>query len=66
MTFEHLTDSEFEELTYDLLNALGFVNLDWRRGSPHRLLSRSGSDSLGYEWPSLFASPPSSFQELCF
>ena len=33
MTFEHLTDGEFEELTYDLLHALGFVNLDWRRGS---------------------------------
>ncbi len=33
MTFEHLTDGEFEELTYELLHALGFVNLDWRRGS---------------------------------
>src|SRR5712671_3953057 len=33
MTFNHLTDGEFEELTYDLLHALGFVNLDWRRGS---------------------------------
>jgi hypothetical protein len=33
MTFDHLTDGEFEELTYDLLHALGFVNLDWRRGS---------------------------------
>ena len=28
-----LTDDEFEELTYDLLHALGFVNLDWRRWS---------------------------------
>lgn len=33
MKFEHLTDSDFEELTYDLLAALGFVNLSWRRGS---------------------------------
>jgi hypothetical protein len=33
MTFEHLTDGDFEELTYDLLASLGFTNLDWRRGS---------------------------------
>jgi len=33
MTFNHLTDGQFEELTYDLLHELGFVNLDWRRGS---------------------------------
>ncbi|MEE9129245.1 MAG: restriction endonuclease [Phycisphaerales bacterium] len=33
MNFDHLSDSDFEELTYDLLDALGFVNLSWRRGS---------------------------------
>jgi hypothetical protein len=33
MKFEHLSDGDFEELTYDLLTALGFVNVNWRRGS---------------------------------
>ncbi len=33
MTFDHLTDGEFEELVYDLLHELGFVNLSWRRGT---------------------------------
>lgn len=33
MEFKHLSSGEFEELTYDLLAALGFVNLSWRRGS---------------------------------
>lgn len=33
MIFNHLSDGEFEEFTYDLLGELGFVNLSWRRGS---------------------------------
>jgi Restriction endonuclease len=33
VTFDHLTDGEFEELVYDLLRELGFVNLSWRRGT---------------------------------
>jgi len=33
MKFEHLSDGDFEELTYDLLTALGFVDVNWRRGS---------------------------------
>ena len=33
MKFNNLSDSDFEELTYDLLAAIGFVNLSWRRGS---------------------------------
>lgn len=31
--FAHLSPTDFEELTYDLLKALGFVNLSWRKGS---------------------------------
>ncbi len=31
--FDGLSSVEFEELTYDLLHALGFVNLNWRKGS---------------------------------
>jgi hypothetical protein len=33
MTFNHLSDGEFEEFTYDLLSSLGLTNLSWRRGS---------------------------------
>jgi Restriction endonuclease len=33
MQFDHLSDGEFEEFTYDLLLALEFVNLSWRRGT---------------------------------
>jgi hypothetical protein len=33
MTFEHLSDGEFEEFAYDLLSSLGFSGLSWRRGS---------------------------------
>lgn len=33
MTFNHLSDGDFEEFCYDLLQKLGFVNLNWRRGS---------------------------------
>jgi Restriction endonuclease len=33
MTFDHLDDGQFEELTYDLLVGLGFKNVNWRRGT---------------------------------
>jgi hypothetical protein len=33
LTFDHLSPSEFEEFTYDLLGLLGFANLSWRKGS---------------------------------
>lgn len=33
MDLNNLSDAEFEELTYDLLVALGLVNVNWRRGS---------------------------------
>jgi hypothetical protein len=32
--FERLTSTEFEEYTHDLMEALGFVNVDWRKGTP--------------------------------
>lgn len=34
LSFAHLTDTEFEEFVFDLFNALKFVNLDWRKGTP--------------------------------
>lgn len=33
MTFDHLSDGDFEEFIYDLVASLGFTNLNWRRGS---------------------------------
>jgi hypothetical protein len=33
MELNHLSDRAFEELTYDLLVAIGLVNVNWRRGS---------------------------------
>lgn len=33
MDLNNLSDGDFEELTYDLLVALGLVNVNWRRGS---------------------------------
>jgi len=42
LSFEHLTDTEFEEFGFDLLHALKFVNVDWRKGTP---LKSSPADS---------------------
>lgn len=41
-SLNHLSDVEFEEFCYDLLCELGFVNLNWRKGTG---LSSSPSDS---------------------
>jgi hypothetical protein len=32
-SFDHLTPTEFEEFCFDLLGELGFVNLQWRKGT---------------------------------
>jgi hypothetical protein len=34
LSFKHLIDTEFEQFCYDLLSALGYVNVDWRKGAP--------------------------------
>lgn len=34
--FERLDDTQFEEFAFDLLDQLGFVNLDWRKGTGKR------------------------------
>ncbi len=33
LQFEKLKPTEFEQFCYDLLDSLGFVNLDWRKGT---------------------------------
>jgi hypothetical protein len=34
ITFDHLTPEDFEQLCYDLLQDLGFVEVNWRKGTP--------------------------------
>ena len=33
ISFDHLSPIEFENFCYDLLDAYGFVNLSWRKGT---------------------------------
>jgi hypothetical protein len=33
LSFNKLSDTDFEQFAYDLLEELGFVNLDWRKGT---------------------------------
>ncbi len=32
-SFNHLSDTEFEEYCFDLIKKLGFRNVDWRKGT---------------------------------
>jgi hypothetical protein len=34
ISFKHLTDTDFEEFCFDLLQELNFINIDWRKGTP--------------------------------
>ncbi|WP_162943669.1 restriction endonuclease [Arthrobacter celericrescens] len=42
LDFEPLTPTDFEEFCFDLMSAVGFINVDWRKGTP---LPSSPSDS---------------------
>jgi hypothetical protein len=33
LDFDVLDETEFEEFCFDLLNELGFINVDWRKGT---------------------------------
>ena len=35
LDFSGLSDTAFEEFTFHLLGCLGFVNVDWRKGTAH-------------------------------
>lgn len=49
LSFNKLSDTEFEEFTYDLLEDLGFVNLDWRKGTGKKTSpSDSGRDIIAH------------------
>lgn len=48
IAFNRLSDSEFEEFCFDLLEELGFVNLNWRKGTGKKTSpSDSGRDIEG-------------------
>jgi hypothetical protein len=36
ISFANLDETDFEEFCYDLLFQLGFVNVDWRKGTPKK------------------------------
>src|SRR5690242_15324994 len=42
MPYDDLTDTEFEEFCFELMKELGFVNVDWRKGTG---LNASPSDN---------------------
>src|SRR5213596_3046654 len=33
-SFDHLSPTDFEEFCFDLLKEVGFINVDWRKGTP--------------------------------
>lgn len=36
LTYEHINETQFEEFVFELMEALGFVNVDWRKGTPKK------------------------------
>jgi HJR/Mrr/RecB family endonuclease len=36
ISFDNLDSTDFEEFCHDLLIEMGFVNVDWRKGTPKR------------------------------
>jgi hypothetical protein len=50
LSFAHLSETEFEEFAFDLLHALKFVNVDWRKGTPKKSSpSDSGRDIVAQQ-----------------
>ena len=50
LSFGRLSAVEFEEFCFDLLHALGFINIDWRKGTPLKSSpAHSGRDIVAHE-----------------
>lgn len=48
LTFSRISPTEFEEFCFNLLEEMGFINLDWRKGTPRKASpSDSGRDIVG-------------------
>jgi len=49
LSFNKMSDTKFEEFCYDLLEEMGFVNLDWRKGTGKKTSpSDSGRDIVAH------------------
>jgi Restriction endonuclease len=49
LSFNRLSDTDFEEFCYDLLEIMGFINLDWRKGTGKKSSpSDSGRDIVAH------------------
>jgi hypothetical protein len=50
LSFGRLSAVEFEEFCFDLLHALRFINIDWRKGIPLKTSpADSGRDIVAFE-----------------
>ncbi|PZP32806.1 MAG: restriction endonuclease [Kocuria rhizophila] len=49
-SFEHLSPTDFEEFCFDLMKELGFVNVDWRKGTPKPASPADGGRDIVAEW----------------
>lgn len=50
MTFDNLTDVEFEEFCYDLLNEMGLQKVDWRKGTGKKTSSADSGRDIECEY----------------
>lgn len=50
MTFDNLTDVEFEEFCYDLLNEMGLQKIDWRKGTGKKTSSADSGRDIECEY----------------
>ncbi|QZQ56709.1 restriction endonuclease [Curtobacterium sp. TC1] len=50
VSFANLNDTEFEEFVYDLLVTLGFVNVDWRKGTPKNASPSDRGRDIVAQW----------------
>lgn len=46
LSFANLDPTDFEELMFDLLVAVGFVNVDWRKGTPKKASPADGGRDI--------------------
>lgn len=49
--FENLSPTNFEEFCFDLMKEVGFVNVDWRKGTPKDASPADGGRDIVAEWP---------------
>lgn len=49
-SFDHLTATEFEEFCFDLMKELGFINVDWRKGTPKPASPADGGRDIVAQW----------------